>query len=149
MPIKYYLWAALAGAFIPVMAVLNARLGASLGESMHAPVVLFSVGVVATVASAFFVSGSLPSPQLFPRVAWVDLLGGFIVAFYVISATLLAPRIGVSNFIMFAVSSQVVLSVVIDHFGLLGAEPRPLDFTRMLGAALLIVGLVTSQISSE
>ena len=86
MPIKYYLWAALAGAFIPVMAVLNARLGASLGESMHAPVVLFSVGVVATVASAFFVSGSLPSPHLFPRVAWVDLVGGFIVAFYVISS---------------------------------------------------------------
>jgi transporter family-2 protein len=147
MHVKYYLWAALAGAFIPVMAVLNARLGASLGEGLHAPVILFSVSVLATISSALIITGSLPSPQHFPQVAWVDLLGGLIVAFYVVSATLLAPRIGVSNFIMFAVSSQVVLSLVIDHFGLLGAQPRPLDSTRILGATLLIVGLVTSQIS--
>lgn len=147
MHVKYYLWAALAGAFIPVMAVLNARLGASLGEGLHAPVILFLVGVIATIASALILTRSLPSPQQFPQVAWVDLLGGLIVAFYVVSATLLAPRIGVSNFIMFAVSSQVVLSLVIDHFGLLGAQPRPLDSTRILGATLLIVGLVTSQIS--
>ena len=62
MHIKYYLWAALAGAFIPVMAVLNARLGVTLGEGLHAPVILFSVGVIATIASALILTGSLPSP---------------------------------------------------------------------------------------
>ncbi len=70
-----------------------------------------------------------------------------IVAFYVISATLLAPRIGVSNFIVFAVSSQILMSIAIDHFGWFGVQIRPADSIKLIGAGLLISGLVITQFS--
>lgn len=41
MSTRLLLWAAAAGALIPVMAVLNSRLGKAIGEGLHAPVVLF------------------------------------------------------------------------------------------------------------
>ena len=43
-PVRLLIWAALAGAFIPVMAILNGRLGKSMGEALHASVILFGVG---------------------------------------------------------------------------------------------------------
>jgi hypothetical protein len=51
---RYALWAALAGAFVPVKAVLNARLGEALGAPTHAALVLFAVGLVATGAASLF-----------------------------------------------------------------------------------------------
>jgi bacterial/archaeal transporter family-2 protein len=144
---KYIIWASLAGAFIPVMAVLNARLGAALGESLHAPFILFCVGLLVTSISALALAGSLPSIGQLSKTPALNLVGGVIVAFYVISATLLAPRIGVSNFIVFAVSSQILMSIAIDHFGWFGVQIRPADSIKLIGAGLLISGLVITQFS--
>lgn len=147
MQMKYIVWASLAGAFIPIMAVLNARLGAALGVSLHAPFVLFCVGLIVTMLSALAIAGSLPTIGQLSETPAFNLIGGVIVAFYVISATLLAPRIGVSNFIFFAVSSQILISICIDHFGWFGVQIRPVDSVKLIGAGLLISGLVITQFS--
>ena len=144
---RLLLWAALAGAFIPVMAILNGRLGRQIGEGMHAPVVLFVVALVLSVASAWWFTRALPDLGQLHHVGALEYLGGLIVAFYVISATLLAQRIGVANFIVCAVSAQIVVSVLIDHFGLLGAAVRPLGWVKLTGVALLLMGLVITQVA--
>ena len=41
------------------------------------------------------------------------------------SATVLAGKIGVANFILMAVTGQIMSSMVIDHFGLFGVPIRP------------------------
>ncbi len=144
---RLLLWAALAGAFIPVMAILNGRLGRAIGEGVHAPVVLFGVSAVFSLACALFFTRSLPDFQTFGNIRPIDYLGGVIVGFYVLSATLLAPRIGVANFIVCAVSAQIIVSVVIDNYGLLGAVVRPVNLTKLFGVGLLIVGLVITQVA--
>ena len=144
---RLLLWAALAGAFIPVMAILNGRLGRTIGDAVHAPVVLFGVSFLFSVACALFFTKSLPDLRELGAIRPIDYLGGVIVGFYVISATILAPRIGVANFIVCAVSAQIIVSVVIDNFGLLGAVVRPVSLTRLFGVGLLIVGLVITQVA--
>lgn len=144
---RLLLWAALAGAFIPVMAIVNGRLGRSIGEVMHAPVVLFGISFMISLACALFFTRSLPDLSELGNIRPIDYLGGFIVAFYVISATLLAPRIGVANFIVCAVSAQIIVSVIIDHYGLLGAAVRQVSVTRLFGVGLLIIGLVITQVA--
>jgi len=79
----------------------------------------------------------------------INFAGGLIVCFYVLSATLLAPRIGVGNFIMFAVVSQVFVAALIDHFGLFGAVVRELNTMRLVGLAFLVLGLIVSQFASR
>jgi transporter family-2 protein len=92
---RLLLWAAAAGALIPVMAVLNSRLGKAIGEGLHAPVVLFSIGLLFCLIVSWITTKSFPNLQEFGSIKPIEYLGGIIVGFYVISATLLAPRIGV------------------------------------------------------
>ena len=148
-PVRLLIWAALAGAFIPVMAILNGRLGKSMGEALHASVILFGVGFVFCLTVALVLTKSLPQAADLANAKPIEYLGGFIVGFYVISATLLAPRIGLANFIVCDVSAQIIISVVIDHFGLLGAMVRPVSITRLAGIGLLIAGIIVTQISDS
>lgn len=148
-PVRLLIWAALAGAFIPVMAILNGRLGKSMGEALHASVILFGVGFLFCLTVALVLTKSLPHATDLANAQPIEYLGGFIVGFYVISATLLAPRIGLANFIICAVSAQIIISVVIDHYGLLGATIRPVNITRLIGVGLLIAGIIVTQISDS
>jgi transporter family-2 protein len=131
------------------MAILNGRLGKSMGEALHASVILFGVGFLFCLTVALVLTKSLPHATDLANAKPIEYLGGFIVGFYVISATLLAPRIGLANFIVCAVSAQIIISVVIDHFGLLGAMVRPVSMTRLIGIGLLIAGIIVTQISDS
>jgi bacterial/archaeal transporter family-2 protein len=130
-----------------VMAALNARLGRALGEPVHAVWCLFAVGLLAVSAVSLAISGRLPSPSALRSVPPASWAGGFIVALYVLSVTLLVPRLGVGATILFAVSAQIVTSALIDHFGLLGVPARPRRAARALGLAILILGLVIAQLA--
>jgi len=148
LSIRFALWAAAAGALIPVMAVLNSRLGKVLEQPFHAPVILFLVGLLALTIVSIAVTGSLPDFTKLKGARPLDLAGGLIVGFYVLSATLLAPRFGVGNFILFAMVAQIVCAALIDHFGLLGAVVREVSLTRIIGIALLLLGLFVTQMAS-
>ena len=147
--IRYFIWAALAGAFIPVMAVLNGKLGRSLGDPLYAVMTLFGLGfALFSIGSLLF--GKVPLElSSFKSVEPVQFVGGLIVGFYVISATVLAPRIGVANFIMMAVAAQMIFSVVIDHWGLFGVAVRPLNMVRFLGVVVLITGVAIIQMAEN
>ena len=144
---RYALWAVLAGAFIPVMAALNARLGKALGAPTHAAFVLFAVGLVATGAASLCLTGRLPVPAAFGAVAPANFAGGVIVAFYILSITMLATRFGVGNAILFAMVAQILMSAVIDHFGLFGMTIRPMTVVRAAGLGVLLVGLAITQLA--
>jgi transporter family-2 protein len=149
LSVRFALWAAAAGALIPIMAVLNARLGRTLGESLHAPVVLFGVGLIALLITSLAMTQTLPNLSNLSQAQPIDFAGGLIVGFYVLSATLVAPRIGVGNFILFAVVAQIICATLVDQFGLFGAMVRPASWGRIGGIAILVVGLVITQISAS
>ena len=145
--IKYIIWALLAGAFIPLIGILNARVGKALGEPIYATVIVFFVGIlIALLVSIVFGKSSLTSQNM-QNLAPFDFAAGLIVAFYVISATVLAPKIGVANFIVMAVSGQILFSLMIDHFGLFGAPVKSINLLQFGGTILLLIGLATTQLA--
>ena len=78
----------------------------------------------------------------------IEYFAGFVVAFYVLSATVLAGKIGVANFILMAVTEQIMSSMIIDHFGFFGAPIRPINLLQELGAVMLLVGLIITQVAN-
>ena len=114
----YALWAFAAGVLIPVMAVLNGTLSRATGNPYLATVVLFAVGLV--VSATVLAFKGFDGAQNLTRVSPLLYLGGVIVAFYVLSVSVLAPRFGVGNTILFVVAAQVVTSAIIDHFACSG-----------------------------
>ena len=147
--IKYLIWALLAGAFIPLIGILNGRVGRTLGEPFYATVMLFGVAIALALLVSIMFGKTAPTFQNLNSLRPMDYTAGFIVAFYVISATVLAGKIGVANFIVMAVSGQIMFSLIIDHFGLFGAPVKPINLTQLVGAILLLVGLVTTQLANS
>lgn len=148
MHLRYAIWASLAGVLIPVMAALNARTAKILGEPLHATFVLFAVGVIAAGAASLIFIGRLPSPTALRSVPPTNFVGGCIVGFYIFSVTMLVPRFGVGNAILFVMTAQVFTSAAIDHFGWLGVATRPLNPLRLGGLSLMLVGLWISQLTA-
>lgn len=143
--IAYAAWAFAAGALIPLMAVLNAGLARSTGGIAEATVLLFAIGLLAAFAVSLIVGARLPGFGTLSSIAPRYYAGGLIVAFYVLSITFLAPRFGVGNAILLAVTAQLVTSAFIDHFALAGATLRPLTLVRTVGLGIVIIGVVITQ----
>lgn len=138
----YAAWAALAGVLIPVMAALQGTLGRTIQSPLHASLIAAGMSIVAVGIAFAALRPAMPAGELLtdvPPLAWI---GGMAMGFYAISATVLAPRFGVGNFIMCAVVAQLVASTVIDQFGLFGAPVYPVDLKRLLGLVLLGAGAV-------
>ena len=72
-----------------------------------------------------------------PMTGW---LGGLLGAINVLALINLAPKLGAANLVVFVVIGQLVMSLVIDHFGMIGFPVHSLTLTKMLGVALLIGG---------
>jgi transporter family-2 protein len=76
--------------------------------------------------------------------AWA-YLGGLCGAFYVLISIIALPRLGAVAVIALALVGQQVAAVVIDTFGLFNAPRIPLSGTRLLGVALVAIGVVLVQ----
>ena len=88
---------------------------------------VFFVGLVLALAVTPFTGRGIPDFQNYGQLNGIEYFAGFAVAFYVLSATVLAGKIGVANFILMAVKGQIMSSMVIDHFGLFGVPIRPIN----------------------
>ncbi|HEY8714285.1 MAG TPA: DMT family transporter, partial [Candidatus Acidoferrum sp.] len=63
-------------------------------------------------------------------------------AIYIAISILLVPRLGAAIVIGLIVAGQMLGSLAFDHFGLLGIPVHPASFPRLVGAALLITGVI-------
>lgn len=143
-PMKYALIMLAAGIGVPVLAALNAQLGARIGSPAAAGAVMFLIAAIAAVlvAAAFGQTSAFALIAAQPKHLF---LAGLLIAFYLLSISWVAPRFGVGNAVMFVLLGQIIAISVIDHFGLFGARLRPLDLTRMGGIVLLAIGVVLAQ----
>lgn len=147
--ITYAIWAFTAGALIPLMAILNGGLARATGGAIQATVLLFAIGLLASLVVAAMTRAHIPAIQTLARIDLPQYAGGVIVGFYILSITFIAPRFGVGNAIMFAVTAQLLTSALIDHFALAAAALRPLTAMRAMGLLIVIVGVVITQVSDR
>jgi transporter family-2 protein len=73
--------------------------------------------------------------------AWL-LVGGLIGAQFLLVSLLAAPRLGVATTVAVLIAGQLAAALVVDHYGWLGVPRQPLGPLRLLGAALLVAGVV-------
>lgn len=140
---SYALIMLIAGIGIPVLAALNAALGTRLGSPVAAAAILFVVALLSALLVLLFnnpraVMGVMSAPKHL-------LLGGCLVAFYVLTITYVAPKFGVGNAVFFVLLGQLISAAAIDHFGLFGAQISPLSLTRAGGIAVMATGVFITQ----
>jgi bacterial/archaeal transporter family-2 protein len=89
----------------------------------------------------------LCQPRPLPTLAgvgampWWAPLGGLVGAFAVIAGLLFVNTVGAGAFAGLTITANILMSLVIDQFGLFGMDVHPLNGWRMLGAALMVGGI--------
>ena len=140
-----FLWAALiaggAGATLVVMQALNAGLGAQLGSPVWAALVNYVVSTttIGLVLIAFRDPWPLAAAERVSPQFW---LGGVFGTLYVLASIFMLRRLGAATLIALLVAGQMLGSLIVDHFGLFGVKPHPIDMTGLAGAALLVGGVL-------
>lgn len=127
---------------MPTQAVINSKLAASVDSPVLAAFISFAVGTLALFVYILLTGVPLNNLALArnaPLIAWI---GGFLGAFFVAVMATIVPRIGVALSFSLAIAGQMFITLLIDHFGWLGVPEKPINLTRVLGAALITIGVV-------
>ncbi|HET7723711.1 MAG TPA: DMT family transporter [Propionibacteriaceae bacterium] len=135
------LWAAGIGAGVlgAIQATVNGRLGTVMGSPLAAALVSFAVGLLGLVLVNL---AARNRPRLEGRLPWWSLTGGLIGAGFVFSIAYVTPILGTSLAISATLLGQVTGGLVLDHIGAFGFPRRHLSVQRLLGAVLVLVGVL-------
>jgi transporter family-2 protein len=130
-----------AGGMIALQAPTNAMLARAGGSPVLAALFSFTVGTLCLFA-VWLGSGLRPRAAAFAGLPWYAWLGGAYGAVYVAIAAYAAPKIGIASLITFGIAGQIAIALLLDHYGLLGLPREPVNLGRVLGAILVIAGVV-------
>ncbi len=142
MQILLILLAIIVGALLPVQAAVNAELGRAIKSPIFAALVSFVVGTAGLLLYGLLTRvdfTTLREARHLPVGYW---LGGLIGAAYVAATIILAPRLGTALTFGLTIGGQMILSLILDHYGLLGLPVNPASWVRILGVVLIMVGVV-------
>jgi bacterial/archaeal transporter family-2 protein len=131
-----------AGISIVIQQALNANLRTALDSAAWSGFVSYFVGVVCMVLLAIALRDPIPSASVASRIPWWAWSGGLFGAIFIGLAIYLVPVLGAATFISILIAGQMIASITFDHFGWLGLAQRSIDLPRLIGAALLIAGVV-------
>ncbi|MDP9376224.1 MAG: DMT family transporter [Actinomycetota bacterium] len=127
------------GGLVALQAPINSTLGRTVG-SFQGAAISFSVGLIALLALAALTSGTGTIGRA-RELEWYYLVaGGLIGAAYVTSVLVTVRSLGAGGVTAATIAGQLAMSVLIDHFGLLGLPRAQLNASRVLGIALLAAG---------
>jgi len=137
----YVLFAFAAGAALPVQFGINAQLSSWLDSPVRAAFVSFLTGAIILAVAAALLFKPLPSGSRLGHAPWWVWIGGAFGAFYVVATIVAAPRLGAATVVAVIVAGQSLASVVVDHYGWIGFEPRHVSAGRLVGMALVGSGV--------
>jgi transporter family-2 protein len=137
-----YLLAIGAGFSFVCQQAVNANLRGEIGSPWWAGFISYLGGTLAMFAVAIALREPWPSLQVIQRSHWISWSGGLFGAIYIGVSILLIPRLGAAMVIALIVAGQMIGSLAFDHFGVLGVPVHSLSLSRLLGAALLVFGVV-------
>ena len=132
---------ALTGGIFAVQSVLNATLGQRIGNVGSVLILtLVSIGFLLVTVLLFPSTTrfqSLPGPS-----EWYLYAGGALGVAILAVPIFLVPRLGTTSTLIAGVLGQLMMSLLIDHFGLFASPQICATLPRILGVVLVAAGVV-------
>ncbi len=118
----------------PLASIISQRLG-----TLESAFIIHVGGALA----ALLLLIPLGSGQLgeWRTVPWYALAGGILGLVVLSSVSYAIPRIGATGAVASLIAGQLLVSLLLDQFGLLEAPVRPLDLGRLAGLVFLSLGV--------
>lgn len=141
MTIVLVIIAVIVGGLMPIQAGINSQLTQALKNPFLGALVSFMMGTTALFILSVSQSASFSELKKVPSLPPYMLLGGVLGATFVGSSIALIPKLGATTMIAAFVTGQLLMSLVIDHYEILGLHHHPISLIRFSGVVLLFIGL--------
>ena len=139
----YIMLALLMGVVMSIYLPMNSSVSKHLGSPITANLTFFLVALITSIF-IFFVFGKVDTISKLKDVPVYLYLTGFISAFIVLGTTFLLPHIGARKFFILMISGQIVMAMVVSHFGLLTSPQDPITIKKIIGASFVVLGAMIS-----
>lgn len=131
------------GLLMPFQTAANSRLRTVVGPAYVSTLVSFSVSTLALLLVSLVADIPIvPTSEILAAAPWWSWFVGLAAVVTITIAIHLFKEIGQLQAMIIPMFSQLIFSLLIDHFGWFGARVIPLAGNRIIGALLLVVGIV-------
>lgn len=137
------LWTLLAfsiGCFIPFQGIITSNLAQKIQHPFGAAFINFLGGALLFAIAISFSPVAFPSFKKFSTIPWYLFTGGIVGSIFIFGAVFALPKIGASIFFGQIVLGQLLMTLIVDHYGILGLPVHKIDSVRVIGISLLISG---------
>ncbi len=131
-----------AGCVMSLQPAVNGKLATQCTHPLQASLVSFGTGFLALAVVAFFLRTGLPSIGNLVELPWWAWTGGLLGTYMVTVSLLVAPRLGATRWIALVLTGQILLSLALDHFGLVGYQEQRINLPRIIGVLAVALGVV-------
>jgi len=141
----YCLLAVAAGTLIPLQAGLNAQLRLRLDNPFYATLASVAVSLVSMGLFCLIARVPVPAWAAAAQTPWWVWTGGLVGVVYLFMVLMLAPKLGATVLIASIIGGQMLISLVLDQWGLIGFPVHPVSLGRIAGIVLLFAGVALIQ----
>jgi bacterial/archaeal transporter family-2 protein len=128
------------GGAIALQAPINSHLGKSVG-TFQAAFVSFAIGTLVLLVVATVAKGGLGGVRHATSVPWYYLTGGILGVLYVSAVLVTVRSLGAGGVTAATIAGQLAMAVIVDRYGWLGLDVKPVGVGRIAGILLLAAGV--------
>ena len=133
--------ALLSGFCLAIQPAVNGHLGIGISSGIQAALISFLIGTILLIAINVILKQMTSVKMAFQKKApWWFYMGGFFGALYVFFALVITPEIGTGAFVIFVVIGQMIVSLLIDNYGLLRSRVRKVSMIQIIGLIVMLIG---------
>lgn len=134
-----FILAILVGACVCLQPVFTSNIGKYTGTIEAAFISIITTFTIMVFLFFIFGKGDIHKFTEVPKYYFLaGVFGITIVVVSIFTVQILGPAVALSV----SVSCQIIVSVLLEHFGLFGIEKTPVSITRIAGILFMIVGVV-------
>jgi bacterial/archaeal transporter family-2 protein len=134
-----YILALLAGTALSFEGAIYGELGKSIGQLETSFYNFFMGSIIMGLLWLFFGKGKLSYVVEAPK--W-SLLGGILGVVYLTSIVISVPFVGVGITMVAVIIGQLVMSMVIEHYGWLGSQKSRINKEKIFAVISMVIALV-------
>jgi len=128
----------IAGTTIVLQSTVSATLSRFVGL-WQTTFIVHIVGVIASLIPLYFFRHEA-NWAAWNQAPWYVYLGGVFGVIIIYTVAYTVSNSGVTAGISLIIASQLVVTLLIDHYGWLGIDVRPVTWMKLAGVAFLFVG---------
>jgi transporter family-2 protein len=136
----------LLGVVLAVHLSMNGKVGAVLGNARVGNALFWCIGAIGALAIGLtgWRTGALaPLEKVNPLLLTAGLMGACLV----FAIAWLIPQVGAGSVMITLIAGQVIGGMVMSHFGLLGSPVQPITIMNIVGALVMIGGVILATYS--